>query len=206
MACSLYIDDRLNGELFTSVGFWSRPINQRDSFQAAEAALFTVSKVLVHLGYFLGNKKCVLTPVMSISYLGMIVDSSQQAFLVPGDKREKFAHLRENILGYQSSVPLKSIQRFMGKCISFSLAFPGAKFYIREMAASIGKADGGREVQFSPLLREEIQFWRFLDNWDKCIPWRQERHVAISVPCDASLFRWAAVFHLNFSEFAIGDY
>ena len=61
-------------------------------------------------------------------------------------------------------------------------------------------------MQFSPLLRKEIQFWRFLDNWDKCIPWRQERHVAISVSCDASLFRCAAVFHLNSSEFTIGDY
>ena len=30
VACSLYIDDRLNGELFTPVGFWSRPISQRD--------------------------------------------------------------------------------------------------------------------------------------------------------------------------------
>ena len=50
LACALYID-----ELFTPVGFWCRPISQRDqefSFQAAEATLFIVSKVLVHLRYF----------------------------------------------------------------------------------------------------------------------------------------------------------
>ena len=138
--CSLYIDDRLNGELFTSEGYWSRPISQRNrefSFQAAVAALFIVVKVLVHLGYFLGLKKCVLIPVTRIVYLGMIVESLVQAFSVPKEKRDRFAQLREGILVRKSSVPLKSIQRLMGKCISFSLAFPGAKFYIREMAASL---------------------------------------------------------------------
>ena len=106
VACSLYIDDCLNGELFTPVGFWSRFISQQDrdfSFHSAEAALFIVSKVLVHFGYFLGIKKCVLTLVMRI------VDSSQQAFVVPEDKRVKIAHFRESILGYQSSMLLKSI-------------------------------------------------------------------------------------------------
>ena len=31
ITCSLCIDDRLNGELFTKKGFWSRPIGQRDT-------------------------------------------------------------------------------------------------------------------------------------------------------------------------------
>ena len=30
IVCSLYIDDRLNGKLFTSEGYWSRPISQRN--------------------------------------------------------------------------------------------------------------------------------------------------------------------------------
>ena len=76
----------------------------------------------------------------------------------------------------------------MGKSISFSLAFPGAKFYIREMIVSISKAAHGHEVHFSPLLHEEIQFLRFLDDWDERIPWRQERHVAISMSSDAFPF------------------
>ena len=57
IACSLYIDDRLNGELFTKKGFWSRPVGQRNSeysYRSAEAALYIVCKVLTHLGYFLG--------------------------------------------------------------------------------------------------------------------------------------------------------
>ena len=84
----------------------------------------------------------------------------------------------------------------MGKCISFWLAFPAAKFYIREMAAAIAKASKGGEVNLSPVLREEIVFWRFLDGCDKVIRWRSERHVAISFTSDPSCFRWAAVTSL----------
>ena len=98
-----------------------------------EVAVFVVVTVLVHIGL----KKWVLVPLTSILYLGMLVESVAQAFSVPKEKREKFAQLREGILVQKSSVPLKSIRNFMGKCISFLLAFPGAKLYIGEMAASI---------------------------------------------------------------------
>ena len=180
MACSLYIDDRLNGELFSSEGFWSRPISRRTpdySYRSAMVALYIVCKVVVGLGYFLGLAKCVLVPATRIHYLGMIVDSAAQAFCIPEDKKLKFAQLREQILLREATVSSKSLQRLMGKCISFSLAFPGAKFYIREMAASIARASNGSEVKISPVLREEILFWRFLDGWDKVVRWRSESHV-----------------------------
>ena len=96
-------------------------------------ALYIVCSVLVNLGYFLGLSKCVLVPVTRICYLGMIVDSVAQAFCIPEDKKMKFAQLREQILLRESTIHLKSLQRLMGKCNSFSLAFPATKFYIREM-------------------------------------------------------------------------
>ena len=113
-------------------GFWSRPLSQRPpaySYQSAEVALYLVCTVLVNLGYFLGIPKCSLAPVTQIQYLGMIVEFIAQAFRIPEDKI-KFAPLREQILLRQSTVSLKSLHRLMGKCISFSLAFPTAKFYI----------------------------------------------------------------------------
>ena len=67
--CDLYIDDRLNGELFSLKGFWSRPLLQRRpeySYQSAETALYIVCTVLVNLGYFLGLSKCILVPVTRI--------------------------------------------------------------------------------------------------------------------------------------------
>ena len=59
----------------------------------------------------------------------------------------------------------------------------------------IGKAGHGREVTFTQGLRKELEFWGFLDTWDKCVPWRQERHVSLVVSTDASSYRWAVIFH-----------
>lgn len=94
----------------------------------------------------------------------------------------------------------------MGKCISFSLAFPGAKFYIREMANAIGSAATAGDVRWSPGLRKEIEFWRFLDSWEGHVPWRSERHWAISISTDASMARWAGVIHLKSGDMVLGDF
>ena len=71
-----------------------------------------------------------LVKVQQVLYLGMVVDSTLQAFSIPEDKR-KFAHVTESLLNQKGAILLRSLQKLMGKCIFFSLAFPGAKFYIR---------------------------------------------------------------------------
>lgn len=87
IACSLYIDDRLNGELFTKRGFRSGPIDQRDieyRYKSAAVALYIACIVLTHLGYFLGLKKsarlssCATDPLLwnaNRLYLASIFDS-----------------------------------------------------------------------------------------------------------------------------------
>ena len=75
---SLYIDDRLNGELVTSQGPWSvLPENrgQEYKFGAATAAIYCVLSLLVDLGYTIGIAKPVLYPTTSVEYLGLTVDS-----------------------------------------------------------------------------------------------------------------------------------
>ncbi|KAJ7387958.1 Cadherin-like and PC-esterase [Desmophyllum pertusum] len=65
------------------------------------------------------------------------------------------------------------------------------------MVVAITKASKGGEVNLSPILREEIVFWRFLDSWDKVIRWRSERYVTI----------WsAAVTRLPSGTISVGDY
>lgn len=202
--CDLYIDDRLNGELFALKGFWPRPLLQRTpeySYQTAEAALYIVCTVLVNLGYFLGLSKCILVTVTRIRYLSMIVDSIAQAFCIPRDKKIKFAQLRKQILLRESTITLKSSQRLMGNAIPSPWLFQQLKFYITEMAASIAKASRDGEVNLSLNLREQIVFWRFLDSWDKQIQWRSECHVAISFTSDASSFRLGAATHLPTGPF-----
>ena len=90
--------------------------------------------------FFLGLGKCVLRPTNCIIYLGMEVNSSLQTFQVPVGKKVIFAALREEFLNESVNIPVKTLQRLRGKSISFSLAFPGAKFFIREMATAAGLA------------------------------------------------------------------
>ena len=119
--CSLYIDDRLNGELSTQSGAWSVLFaNRRREYRlcAAKAALFIVLSVVVELGYTIGISKSVLhSTTTSLEYLGFNVDSCKQSFLVPERKITSWACLREEILAHKKVVDVKTLQRFQGKCI-----------------------------------------------------------------------------------------
>ena len=142
--CSLYIDDRLNGELLTPNGPWSVLPQDRSRvyrIDAAKSALFVVLSVLVQLGYTIGIKKSILWPSTAVEYLGLIIDSEKQSFLIPRRKIESFASLRETILAYKSQIPLRTMQRFQGKCISLLLAVSAAKLFIRETSKAIASAE-----------------------------------------------------------------
>lgn len=76
-----------------------------------------------------------------LEFLGLIVDSERQSFLISRSKIDSFAVLREDISSCKSQVFLKALQRFQGKCVSFSLAVPAAKLFIREISRVIASAN-----------------------------------------------------------------
>ena len=100
--CSLFIDDRLNGELLTSQGPWSLLPAERPRMDAAKAAIYVLLSVLVSLGYTIGIKKSVLWPTTALEFIGLIVDSEGQCFLIPRSKIDSFEVLREHILSSKS--------------------------------------------------------------------------------------------------------
>lgn len=159
---SLYIDEHLVRKILAPEGLCLF-IGIETSQVQSPGSLFC------GLGYFLGWSKCVLEPTTWLKFLGMVFD------------QVKFAELRRSVLSKGSTIPLKSIQKLIGKCISFSLAFPGAKFYIREMGVTVGQASRVVDVTLSPTLREEIEFWHFLDGWQDAIPWIQESHMFVLI-------------------------
>lgn len=120
----------------------------------AQAAVYIVCYVLVDLGYFLGLAKSVFQPSTCITYLGLVFDTARQAFILPQDKVVKFVKLREAIVVSKNFLQVKTLQRFQGKCISFSLAVPGVKLFIRSTAAAIASAGSNPQVPMSPALRE----------------------------------------------------
>ncbi|KAK3728299.1 hypothetical protein QZH41_001229 [Actinostola sp. cb2023] len=91
--CSQYIDDRHFGqltpphELAPTTQAWS-------DLELAEAAIFTAASVLTSLGYLVGLAKSSLVPSRTVRFLGFMVDSDRQAFILPKEKKEKFARLQ----------------------------------------------------------------------------------------------------------------
>lgn len=207
--CSLYIDDRLNGEVLAEKGPWAKPWaerSDRERLEAAETTLFLVVSLLSHLGYTIGIAKSVLQPTKRLEYLGFVVDTAKEAFLIPERKVTSFGKLREEILGHKKEVDVKCLQRFQGKCIALSLAVPVAKLYLRNMSSSIALAEGKTLVQLTDRLREEIAHWRFLDTWSGYVPWRQEKHVRLSMSTDASGSGWGCVRHATSGDIIVSDY
>lgn len=193
--CLLYIDDRHNGQLQVPQDRGAYAALENDDHRrlaAAQSAIFLVAYHLVRLGYFLGLAKSILTPQLIVPYLGFLADSSKEVFHLPLEKKRRFVQLLRDILG-NSTVTVKTLQRLVGKCVSFSLAIPAAKLFTREMNVMI--ATGQRTLKLIPVkgaLKEEITHWLFMETWDAPLPWRDERHYRVSVATDASASGWGS--------------
>ena len=135
--CSQYIDDRHVGQLHLRPR--ANGMCAFSNFQLAQMAAFIACCVVISLGYFIGLKKSCLTPSTSRRFLGHICDSEKQAFLLPQDKKDKFAELRDAIL-CKKSVSVKTLQKFAGKTTSFALLVPAAKLYSNSMYQAISRA------------------------------------------------------------------
>jgi len=173
----------------------------------AEAAAYILCYLLIEAGYFIAIAKSQCVPSIVIRFLGFLCDSFHQAFLLLPDKRLKFKILREEILSSRC-VGVKTLQRFVGKVISFSLAIPGCKFYVREIFKAISQLCRSSKpyVRIEGNLHTEVLYWRFLDEWMDCFPWRSEHHVMFSLFSDASTRAWGAVLFRDGRKLVSRDY
>ena len=76
--CSLYIDNRHNGQLQVSLDqgpYRSLKTVEGRNLEAAKSAVFLVAYYLIDLGYFLGLSKSILTPQQVVPYLFFLSDS-----------------------------------------------------------------------------------------------------------------------------------
>ena len=139
-----------NGQLQVSYShgtYTDLPSLDACNLAAAKSAIFLVAYFLINLGYFLGLSKSVLEPRKIFPYLGFLSESSLQVFHLIPAKREKFVALVCQVLSC-SRVSVKTLQKLAGKCVSFSLAVPGAILFTREMNNAIAKGlRSGKQVQ-----------------------------------------------------------
>ena len=167
--------------------------------------MYVVCYMQSQLGYFVNIKKSQLKPVSSMVHLGLGISSDSMSFWIPDKKKKTFAILREGILT-EDKACLKTMQRFIGKCQSFTLAFPAARLFVRECCNFTSRLD---DVAPSPLthsVREEVSFWRFIDSISQPIPWRQEHHLHLQLSSDASGYRWGGVLSERQGDVTFGDY
>lgn len=199
---SQYIDDRHVGQLFPRSG-QAPPPNP----QLAEAAAYILCYLLIEAGYFIGLEKSQSFASTDVRFLGFISDSLSQAFRIPQDKKLAFIQLREQILG-GNSVDLKTLQRFAGKALSLSLAIPGCKLHVREVFKAIAQSSrrSSASIRVRGPLFDEIAFWRFLDDWKDFLPWKSERHLAVTLFTDASMGAWGGVLTRDGVRHEIRDY
>ena len=195
---SLYIDDRHTGEIQLSPlapGYASLSSDLNKSLACANLAIFLVCFSLINLGYFLGIKKSILIPRQIVPFLGFLVDSVRQSFLLIEDKKQKFLSLLRLVFD-SDATDVKTLQRLSGKCVSFSLAIPGTRLFLNKVYNAIGKGlryGSSKLIPISGPLREELQQWLFLESWSGCLPWRQEAHCQVKLCTDASSFAWGCV-------------
>jgi hypothetical protein len=114
-----------------SGAYFQLPTLDERNLAAANSAIFIVAYYLVQLGYFLGFAKSTLIPVKVVPFLGFLSDSVLQVFHLIPAKKEKFLLLLRHIVG-QSAVSVKTLQRLVGKCVSFSLAVQGLFFLLEQ--------------------------------------------------------------------------
>ena len=166
------------------------PDDDGQRFAAAKSALFIVAYYLISLGYFLGLKKSILKPEKVVPYLSFLADSSLEVFHLIPEKKLKFRQLIREVLQAEE-VSVKTLQRLVGKCVSFSKAVPAAQLFTREMNAAISRGlRTSKPVRLCGGLREEVSHWLFLEEWDDPLPWRDERHSRVSIATDASNTGW----------------
>ena len=152
------------------------------------------------IGYCINLQKSLFTPTQTPIFLGFIVDSVNTCFRLTSEKRNKFSVLRDSYLA-KTHLSVLELQRLAGRCISFLLVVPGAKMYTREMnqAISMGMKAKGK-ILMSAELREELEAWKFLDNWQGKMVWKQERHLYLEIFSDASTFKWGGVIFWQANE------
>ncbi|KAI8483676.1 Cadherin-like and PC-esterase [Branchiostoma belcheri] len=91
----------------------------------------------------------------------------------------------------REQVTVAVLQKLAGKIVYFGLA--AVRLYCREMFEAIRQAQvsGNAWIPIRGPVRSQIEFWRFLDQWEGHVPWRKENHEVVTLSSDASGFKCA---------------
>ena len=144
-------------------------------------------------------------PRKIVPYLGFLCDSSREVFHLIPEKKKNFLALIEKPSHVQRSLS-KASKMWLAN-VSFSLVVPGALLFTKETNNAVSKAlCTSSPIKLYEALREEISYWLFLRAWDDPLPWRDERHIRISLATDASASGWGGSVTLGDRTAETADY
>ena len=188
----LYLDDRLT-------------INKLPENNYAPKAAWLMCATQIALGGFINRAKSTFENLTEIEFLGFILNTKNETIKIPEDKWEKFCKEGSYILSKEKITP-KLLEKFRGKCASFSIVAPMMRLYIRNMTRFISEADQGigvidNEKTLTEDIKEEINKWinkksiTTVRKWQnltydrvKLISTLSERTAEITIATDASNF------------------
>lgn len=82
------------------------------------------------------------------------------------------------------------------------------KVVYREVNLAISRCQkNSKTIEIHEFLREELEHWRFLDEWEGCVKWRSEKHNQLFLATDASSYRYGVtVLSGKLKGVAFGDF
>ncbi|CAC5424926.1 unnamed protein product [Mytilus coruscus] len=136
------------------------------------------------------------------------VDSLQMKLLHFDEMGRRYDHNDKELFSLSQRVPVTTIQKFTGLCISMCLAIPGAKLYTSAANQAISNAIlNSSNVLIDDEIKVEIMYWEFLDTWDKPFLWISDRHFILEISTDSSGYKWGATISgKDMKEGIISDY
>ena len=154
--CSLYLDDRgMVDEFFDKISPFHAPKNA-----------FLTCAACIAVGGFLSLDKSELDGSRKMKFLGLDLNTEKRTIRVPQDKWEKLLTRMQPLLEVEKcKVSSKTVQRIRGLAISFLLAIPMSRLYIRRMTEFIQHAwrEGHHEhfpILVTDRLKDELRWWK----------------------------------------------
>ena len=98
------------------------------------------------------------------------------------------------------------LQRLVGRCVSCLLVVPVSKLFTREINLATSFGLKGYSVPLILNLKEELEAWKFLDNWTRKLKWKRGRHLSLQLFSDSSFFRWGDIVHLPSDQVEISGF
>ena len=166
--------------------------------------MYAAVYIAMRLGYYISPTKSSIQPTQSMIHLGFGIDSRNSSFSITDKCRRKVATRRNELLD-RGTADLHDVQSWVGKCNHLRLVFPASSLFTFECRRWMSSL-GDDKIPIPEVVRQEIEFWSFVDTHTEPIPFLKQQHVTVHLSTDASGFAWGASISLPSGPIEYRDY